>query len=75
MSNPYDADVTKGSVSFAQSDGGPFRLRVIVWVPLRLDTSGRVPHAIGSNIVLTMKGLYSQPTLSNNCRHAFPWMT
>jgi hypothetical protein len=36
------------SVSFVQSDGGPFRSGVIVWVPFESHTSGRGAHAFSS---------------------------
>jgi len=36
-----EADV-KGCVSLVQSHGGPFRLRVIVWVPIQQSAVARV---------------------------------
>ena len=38
---------SKGSVSFVQSHGGPFRSYLIGTVPLRLHIIARGPHAIG----------------------------
>ena len=34
------------SVSFVQSDGGPFRSGVIVWVPMQHPSVGRGSHSI-----------------------------
>ena len=58
---PINYPSVQGSVSFVQSDGGPFRLHTSARVPIRLDTSGRGPHAIGRSM-----GWTESWTLSDN---------